>query len=112
MIDRNQDGSPIPAPFLNYAEPCEACGKPTEERTSDGDLMVCDDCFEESIAQEYAERTCPTLHDAIIRSASIGEVRRAMKEHKASCSVCGLRVVARGPVNSLAAPEPPAKEAA
>jgi hypothetical protein len=112
VIDRNQDGSPIPAPFFTDSEPCEACGKPTDERISDGDLMICADCFEEFIAQEYAERTCPTLHDAIIRSKSIGEVRKTMQGHKARCSVCGLRVVASRPVNSLAAPEPPAKEAA
>jgi hypoxanthine-guanine phosphoribosyltransferase len=85
---------------------------PCDERVNDRDLLVCDDCFEQSIALEYAEQMCQTLHDSIITSTSIQEVRKAMKEHKISCSVCGLRVIARGPVNSLAAPVKPTKEAA
>jgi ribosomal protein L37AE/L43A len=110
---RASDSGPKESPFFtNDAMLCESCGKPTDERTAEADLLVCDDCFEESIALQYAEKTCQTLHDSIIRSTSIQEVRKAMQEHKASCSVCGLRVVARGPVNSLAAPVKPTTEAA
>jgi ribosomal protein L37AE/L43A len=108
---RASDSGPKESPFFTDDELlCEACGKPTEERTAADDLLVCDDCFEETIALKYAEKTCQTLHDSIIRSTSIQEVRKAMQGHKASCSVCGLRVVARGPVNSPVAP--PTKEAA
>src|SRR5471032_205471 len=112
LPNRASDTGPdtYPRPFFtDDAMLCEACGKPCTERMLEADpdsleLLVCSDCFEQSVALGYAERTCQTLHDAIIRSRSIKGVRRAMKEHKASCSVCGLRVVARGPVNSLAAP--------
>lgn len=115
LPSRPSDGGPDnydSGPYFTESLPCEACGKPTEERSPADDLMVCPDCAEEYIALMYAEKTCQSLHDAIIRSTSIGQVRKAMTEHKASCSVCGFRIVAKGPVNSVAAPVPPSKEAA
>jgi len=112
---RSSDSGPedSPEPYFTEDPVCEACGKPCESRSWLASLegMACTDCAEESEALNLAEKTCQSLHDAIIRSKSILQVRIAVMVHKASCPICGMRVVERRSAVRLGIP-PVTKEAA
>ncbi len=111
FIDPDEGREFIQQAFYQFAEPCENCGKPCKEGgrvwIPGFDFLGCDDCAEEAKAVIFAEQNCQNLHDFIIRSKSVQQVRIAMRQHEATCPNCNPAL--RKPAQVAEMPAPAAK---
>ncbi len=115
FIDPDEGRELIRQAFYTHAEPCENCGTPCLDGrvwVPGYDYFGCSSCAEEAEALIFAETNCPTLHDAIVRSRRVSEVRAALREHKESCPNCNPALRKRADVAEMPAPATPRKEAA
>ena len=87
MIDRDEDGRPVNA-FFTEAEMCESCGEPTTRPrvwNTEHELWVAIDCS----CNAPSVPTCPALIPALERADTVREVCQVIREHRASCPLCG-----------------------
>ena len=82
-------------PFYILAEPCEACGRPS------------DDC-QCSVPEEPV---CPALLEPILAARNVREIQEVCEAHRASCELCNPKVLKMEPATEQTAPEPRKKAA-
>lgn len=79
--------NPEREPFFAIAEPCESCGEPCEKRTwnIEHENWVGSQCS----CNHPEAPTCPDLIIRLEECQYVDEVSRVIREHRASCPVCG-----------------------
>ena len=78
-----------PQAFYTEALPCESCGEPTElERVwnPEYELWIATDCQCSTPAQEPV---CQDLYAVLMSQSTVGAMRDAAKQHRATCVACG-----------------------
>lgn len=88
-----------PTAFYAEAQPCEVCGHPSyRARVFDPEsqLFIAVDC-ECSIPQEPM---CPALEAPLLACRYVSEVAETIRNHRASCNLCGPRKVVEMPTRA------------
>ena len=81
-----------PEAFYTEAQPCESCGEPTSRPrvwNAEYDLWVAVDCT----CNAPSVPTCPALSPLLERANTVREVCRVIRQHRATCSLCGPRQI-------------------
>lgn len=87
MIYRDEDDRPTSA-FYATAEPCESCGEPTYRGriwNQEHQLWVGVDCS----CNTPSLPTCPLLIPKLERAVTVAQVCQVIREHRATCHLCG-----------------------
>ncbi len=82
------EGRDLPEAFYAEAEPCESCGHPTwKGRRWDEEFQgrIATDCE----CNAPSVPTCPPLIPLIEAAQTVAEICKVIREHRASCPLCG-----------------------
>ena len=82
------EGRDFPSPFYVEALHCESCGEPTFKGrvwNAEHELWIAVDCS----CNAPSLPTCPDLIPLLARVDTVREVCRVIREHRATCHLCG-----------------------
>jgi hypothetical protein len=88
MDPRDEDGYYPGKSFYAEAEPCESCGEPTFQGrawNAEHELWIAVDCS----CNAPSLPTCPALLPLLQNADTVREVCRVIREHRATCELCG-----------------------
>ena len=84
----SDEGRDLPSPFYTNAEPCEYCGEPTYRGrvwNAEHEIWIATDCS----CNAPVAPSCPILVPLLSEAVTVRDVCQIIREHRASCPLCG-----------------------